>query len=526
MSRKTAVILTAAILLVLSGLVLYRLVWAQDSASALQTEAARRGDLKITIDADGAVRSNQVAELTWRTSGRVQQVDVQVGDQVSSGQELARLDPASLSQAVLLARADLVEAQRDLERLRTSQTQAAQAAQAAEQAKRTLEDARNPQAAVAEAQKKVAEAQKALQAAEDQFAILSKPVPQSAIDQADANLLIARRVLDNTQRNIERINKKLQREEEDYFFFEDKELYKQILEALENKLDIDQRQYDDALEQYNQLLEPPDPLDLAVAEGNVILKQAELQQAQLDFERLKDGPTPGEIAVLEAQLADAEREHQRLANGPAAEDIASAEARLSAAQAAINQSQTTAPIGGTITAVYAGAGDQVDPGSLAFRIDDLSRMLVDARVSEVDINKLQLGQPVILTFDSIPDRQYQGKVVELPAVGQVLQEVLSFNVVVEVENPDELIRPGITAQAAFITDDLQDVLLVPNRALRLAGGERVVYVLRRGAVTPVPVTLGAASEQYTQVLTGDLQAGDEIVLDPPVSGGAGIPASP
>jgi HlyD family secretion protein len=525
MLRKLVTILAAAALLVLIGFALYRLVGAQDPSSALQTEAAMRGDLKITVDADGAVRSNQVAALAWHTSGRVDQVDVQVGDQVSPGQVLARLEPASLSQAVILAQADLVEAQRELERLRASQTQAAQAAQAVEQALRLLEDARNPQANLADAQKRVAETQKALELARDQFEILSKPVPQSAIDQAGANLKIAKYVLDGTLRNIERINKKLQREKEDYFFFEDKELYKDILKALENKRDIDQRQYDDALEQYNQLLEPPDPLDLAVAEGNVILKQAELQQALLDFERLKDGPTPGEIAVLEARLADAQRERQRLANGPAAEDIAAVEARLAAAQAAIQQIQAAAPITGTVTAVYAKSGDQITASSPAFRIDDLSRMLVDARLSEVDINKIRLGQSVILTFDSIPDREYQGRVVELPAVGQVLQDILSFNVVVEVENPDEMIRPGITAKAAFITDDLQDVLLVPNRALRLVSGERVVYVLRDGAVRPVPVTLGAGSELYTQVLSGDLQAGDEIVLNPKVSGGASAAAS-
>ena len=515
MLKKIIIVLIITTLLALSGYTLYRVLGGQNSADDVQTEAARRGDLKVTVDADGTVRSNQVAQLTWHTSGRVERVGVRVGEQVNPGQELVRLDQTSLPQAMILAQANLVEAQRDLDHLLNSRTENARAAQAVEQAQRALEDSHNPQSTQAEAQTKVAEAQKAVEKAQSAFKIISKPAPQSAIDQADANLLIAKRVLDNTLRDIERINKKLKREEEDYFFFESKELYKQILEALESKRLRDQRQYDDALNKYNQLLEPPDPIDLAIAEGNVVLKQAELQQALDDLERAKNGLTPGELAVLEAQLADAERERQRLANGPDAADITAAEARQAAAQAAINQAHITAPFGGTVSAIYSKAGDQVLSGSQAIRIDDASRLLIDTRVSETDINKIHIGQPVILTFDSIPDREYRGQVIEVPAVGQEIQDLLSFNVVVEIEDADELIRPGMTAKASYVIDDLQDVLLVPNRALRLSQGERVVYVLRDGEIVSIPVSLGIASDLYTQVLEEDIQAGDLIVLNPP-----------
>ncbi len=515
--KKILFILAGIAILVLGWFALQRVRAGLSADEELQIEAASRGELKVTVSADGAVRSNQSALLEWQAAGSVEQVNVSLGDPVTKDQVLAALDDTSLSQSIILAQADLVSAQRELDDLLSSQLQSAQRRQQVEQAQQALEDARNPQMLQAEAQRKVAEVQKAVDLAELNYEIIAKPVPQTAIDQARANLLVAERVLKNTDRNIARVNKKLKKDESDYFFFESRDLYKQILEGLENKRRRDQRQYDDALEKYNSLLEPPDPLDLVIAEGNLALKQAELRQALVDLERANNGPTPGEIAVLEAQLADAEREWQRLREGSNPVEIAAAQARVDAAQAALKRSYLSAPFDGVITAVNTQAGDQVSAGSRAFRLDDLSRLLVDARVSEIDINKIQVGQAAILSFDSVPGKQYTGTVLEVPVVGESLLDVVSYKVVVEITEADEQVRPGMTASVEVVVDDLQDVLLVPNRALRIRDGERVVYILKDGEVVPIPLKLGSASDAYTQVLEGSLNPGDQIVLNPPSS---------
>lgn len=518
--KKTFVFLFLIAALAAGWFALDRYRVGRSAAGEPLTEAVRRDRLRITVEADGTVRSNQTAELIWRISGRVGQVNISVGDKVPAGKDLANLKQTSLPQSMILAQAELVEAQRALDDLRSSQLQRAQAQQAMEQARQALEDTRNPQLVQAEAQTSVAEAQKAVDVARRDLEIISKLAPRAAIEQARANLLIAERVLNDTLRNIERINKKLKKPEEDYLFFESRDLYKQILDALENKRMRDQRQYDEALDKYNSLLEPPDPLDLAIAQGNLALKDAELRQAQVEAGRVRDGATPGDLAVLEASLRDAERQWLRVKDGPDAGEVAAAEARLAAAQAALEQAHITAPFNGTITAVYTKPGDQVNTGDPAFRLDDLSRLLVDAQVSEMNINQIQVGQPVLLTFESVPDQEYHGQVVEVPAVGLTTQNVLSFKVMVAIDDADARVRPGMTSSVAFVVDDLDDALLVPNRALRFTQGERVVYVLRDGSLVPVPIQLGAASATHTQVLGGELSEGDQVVLDPSSQGGS------
>jgi HlyD family secretion protein len=142
-------------------------------------------------------------------------------------------------------------------------------------------------------------------------------------------------------------------------------------------------------------------------------------------------------------------------------------------------------------------------------------MLVDARVTEVDINKIHPGQAAILTFDAIPGKEYHGTVVEVPAVGDVIDNIASFNVIVEITDADEKVRPEMTTSVNIVVSELDNVLLIPNRALRLSQGARIVFVMRNGDMIPVPVTLGAGSEAYSQVLESDLQEGDQIVLNPP-----------
>jgi HlyD family secretion protein len=497
-------------------------------ASTWQTVPLQRGEMTVSVNANGVVHSNQTAVLPWRTTGSVSEVNVKVGEPVSAGQVLATLKQSSLPQAVILAQADLIQAQRALDDLQTSSTQESQARLAVEQAQKALDDARSPVTEQAKAQQAVADAQKAVEAAQRRLTILETPASDSAKEQSKANLLLAKNVLDKTLDNITRIERRLKKPESQYYFFESRDLYRQILNNLELKRARDQRAYEDSQNRYNRLLEPADENDLAVARANLALAQAQLEQAQREWERIKDGANPSELAVLEAKLADAQREWERVKDGPTQADIISAKARVAAAQAALNLGHLTAPFAGVVTEVSNQVGDQVEPGTSAFRLDDLSHLLVDMQVSEVDINRIQVGQPAFLTFDSIPGKEYPGVVTSVPRVGDFVQGATStpqvggngqglivFDTEVEVTQPDAQIRPGMTSSVKVITSKLEDTLLVPNSAVRYIGGQRVVYVLRDGQPVAVNVRLGPPAENHSPLLEGDLQAGDLIVTNPP-----------
>ena len=470
----------------------------------LQTATVDYGTLTATIGATGVVRSNQTAQLAWQTSGTVEAVNVRVGDAVSEGEELASLSQTSLPQNVILAQADLVNAQKALDDLLNSDLQRAQALQAVEDAEQALEDLLNPELQQALALQAIADAQQSVDYFQRQVNNLHASANQADIDAAKAQVTIAEDALNRAREKFEPYANK-----------PEDNLTRATLQA---KLSEAQQQYDLAVRQLNALTGTASETDIAVAEANLAAAQAQLSQAQRDYERIKDGPSEADVALLEAQLEEAQRNYERVKDGPDPADVAAAEARVAAAQATVDMAFIKAPFDGEVTLVEAKPGDQVAPGTPAFRVDDLSRLLVDVEVSEVDINQIAEGQSVTMSFDAIPGAEYHGQVVEVDRVGTNVGGVVNFTVVVEISDPDEQVRPGMTAAVNIVTSEIENALLVPNRAVRVVEGERVVYILEAdGTLTPVPVELGASSDLYSEVIGGDLQAGDTIVLNPPAT---------
>jgi len=230
------------------------------------------------------------------------------------------------------------------------------------------------------------------------------------------------------------------------------------------------------------------------------------------------------LAVATAKMEDASREWERLKNGPDPRDIAAAEVRIAAAQATVNLQFITAPFDGTVTDIPVKVGDVVAISSQAFRLDDLSNLLVDVEVSEIDINRVKVGQEVTLSFDAILSRGYKGEVVEVARVGNTNQGVVNFTVSVQLSDADELVLPQMTAAINIVVIQLDDVVLIPNRAVRLVDGQRVVYLLKNGIPTETEITFGSSSDNMSELIDGDVKPGDLIVLNPPTAMFMGPPA--
>jgi HlyD family secretion protein len=483
---------------------------AQAAQDSLQTVALEEGSLAATIGATGTVRANQSANLLWQTSGTVDQVNVLLGDQVKKDQELSNLTQTSLAQNVILAQADLVNAQKALDDLLNSQVQGAQALQAVEKAEQALEDAHNPELAQARALKAIADAQKLVEVAERNLRIAQSNASQSSIDEARANVTLAKDRLDRAR--------------DKYEPYANRPESNVTRATLLSALAAAQQQYDHAVRQLNSLQGTAADTDLAVRQADLDTAQAQLVQAERDWERIKDGTSLANISLLEAQLADAQREWERLKDGPDPEDLAAAQARVAAAQATLDQAYIVAPFSGLITNVTSKPGDQVSPGTPGFRLDDLSHLWVDVEVSEVDINQVQVGQPAILTFDAILAKEYNGEVVEVSPIGTQVLGVVNFKVTVELTDADQDVRPGMTTAVEVVVNQLDNAMLIPNQAVRIEEGKRVVYTMdESGQLTVVEVTLGASSDRFSELLEGDLQPGNLIVLNPPIDFFSGGP---
>jgi HlyD family secretion protein len=227
------------------------------------------------------------------------------------------------------------------------------------------------------------------------------------------------------------------------------------------------------------------------------------------------------LALAKARLDDARRSVDRLKNGADPADVAAAEARIAAAQSTLDMARIIAPFDGTVTQAEPAVGNQVSTGTVAFRVDDLSHMLVDVQVSEVDINTVEVGQEAILTFDAVLGRTdpYHGKVVQVSQAGDTVQGVVNFVVTVELTDADEFVKPGMTAAVNIIIKEQKDVVLVPNRAVRLVDTDRAVYLLVNNEPKLVKIKLGSTDGVNSVLISGDIKEGDPVILNPPSPNG-------
>ena len=440
-----------AVVVVVLACVLTSLVRPKAAPTDLQTSEVTRGDLTSTIGATGTVRAAQTVTLYWQTSGEVDKVAVNVGDKVTKDEELASLVTSSLPQNVILAQSDLVSAQQNLDNVKNSNLASAQAEQTLANAQKALEDAQNKVTSM-----------DWVRGSSDQ------------IDSANANLVLAKKALQNAQ---------------DFF-----DKFKH--------LDPGNPEYAQA---YSQL---------AAAQQQKDSAQTNLDYLQGHYNDTEASISAANLAVAQANYDDAKREWNRLKNGPDPSDIAAAQAKVDSAQALLDEAHLTAPFDGTVTEVSSSAGDQVVPGTDALRIDNFNQLLVDVDISEIDIHAMKVGQEVILTFDAIPGKIYNGKVITVSQAGELVQNSTNFKVTIKVTNADSDVLPGMTANANVISQTFANVILIPNRAVRTDNGKLVVYVVRNGQPVTVPITLGATSDTYSELASGDVQVGDQIVMNP------------
>lgn len=540
MKRNAIILLTAfLIILVLVGLGIFRIGSSERFATQYELETIQLGNLSRIVESSGTIHSNQSALLFWKISGKVANVYVEPGDVVWVGDNLAALDMASLPPYIINAQAELINAQRALVDLKNTNIQQAQAYKAVEDAQKALDDSQYPEIMQAQALLAVAQAQDAVEDAQRNYAIITTPVKQSAIDQAYANLLLAEDKVKVTEDRLRFLENYVFVSRQEALFVPDwlvssvKHDIRRAIKSVEIQLTQERLALEKSKSRYEALLEPPDPLDVATAEAELATKKAQLVAVEGEWERVKDGFSPVEIAVLEAQLGDAQREWLRLKDGPAPDDISRLETQIAASEAAIQQVKIAAPFSGTVTRVISKGNDLVTPGTLAFQLDDLSSLHVDLAISEIDINSIEMGQEVRITFDSIPAREYVGEVSGIALVGNEISGVTNFTVKAEILNPDLAIKPGMSASVGIVVSENKDVLLVPNQAIHSLNGDIVVYRIGSGEndslqsripflvknesrprILPVAITLGASNSTYTEVVAGDLQVGDIVVLNP------------
>jgi HlyD family secretion protein len=294
----------------------------------------------------------------------------------------------------------------------------------------------------------------------------------------------------------------------------------------------------------------------ATYDSNVAALEAAKAQEQAAQFSLRAAQAQHEVAV--AQLAAAEAQ------------VKQSEAALKQAQVDLDHTYIRAPVDGTVVSRNVDVGQTVAASlqapTLFLIAQDLTKMQVDTNVDEADIGRVRVGHPATFTVDAYPDETFGGKVVQIRQAAMNVQNVITYDAVIAVSNPDLKLFPGMTANVKILVDRRENVLKIPNAALRFrppdfkeqpkrggdasvrtpqgsptskgtsdfrgarrAGGDQTIWALGEdGKPRPVTLKLGITDGSFSEVTEGNLNIGQEVIVGVVSKEGqtAGGPAQP
>jgi macrolide-specific efflux system membrane fusion protein len=228
-----------------------------------------------------------------------------------------------------------------------------------------------------------------------------------------------------------------------------------------------------------------------------------------------------EYAVSLSQYKSAQESIQLVKEKYIKEEIDAAVAKVEQAKASLKEAQVLlsyatirAPISGTIASVTTQQGETVSAGLSAptfITIINLNRLEVDTYVDETDIGKVKVGQEGTFTAASYPDKDFKGKVMAIYPKAIIQDNVVYYVTIISAENPEGLLRPEMTATVNISLQKKENVLTVPNGAIRREGGKKVVFVMQNNQPVKREVKTGWKDSAYTEVLSG-LQEGERVII--------------
>ena len=451
-SLKISIIILLTSAVVLSGCI--------GRASGQTTEdASTTGTVSIitvadSIDTSGSLDADLLSNLKWQTSGVIQSINVATGDKVKTGDILAELKSDTVPANIINAQSELVNARENLDNLMNSQIAQAQAQATLANAKDNLEtmETRRESKSYARAS-------------------------DAVYEETYANYIMAK---DNASQWEQRYDAV------DHLSEDDPIRAGALAEwaAAKHRLDT-------AEANLRYIESKPDDVEIAIADANLALAQAQYDDALREWNRLKDGPTEDDILV--------------------------AQARIDSAISTVNTKYIIAPFDGEVMAIESTAGGGVNNGETAIVLTDRKTLKVNALVDELDIVKLSIGNPVEITLDAIPDTTFEGKVTAINPVGTSVNGLVKYPVTIKFNNEDAPLYFGATTNVTIMVSEPQDKIAVPLSAIQNdSEGEYVLRIVSEGNIERVAIeSFDLIGDLVT--VTGNLKVGDLLQLQTPSS---------
>lgn len=277
--------------------------------------------------------------------------------------------------------------------------------------------------------------------------------------------------------------------------------------------------------------------NLLSAQANLDKAEATRADAKRTMERNKELFARNFISRSEADTAETNYETSTAQVSAAKAQTAQAAAALRMAEINLRYTRIVSPVDGTVVSRNVDVGQTVAASfqtpTLFTIAKDLTKMQINSNVAEADIGRVAVGQPVEFTVDAYSDRVFKGSVSEVRNAPITVQNVVTYDVIVKVDNADLKLKPGMTANISIIVASKSDVLRIPNGALRfkLADGPadrrpagpdqksrqrekgRSVWVLDNTTPRRLTITTGISDGLSTELLSGELREGQRVIVE-------------
>ena len=287
-----------------------------------------------------------------------------------------------------------------------------------------------------------------------------------------------------------------------------------------------------------QLLAQIDPASfeaqVAQASANLLLARANLEKSRVALHDTLTTFERNKILYGKNFISKSDLDTSETVYLSALAQIKASEAQVEQTRAALNLSQTNlrytqivSPVNGTVISRSIDVGQTVAASfqtpTLFTIAQDLTKMQIDASIDEADIGRIKTNQPVTFTVDAYPDQTFKGNVSEIRNAPTTVQNVVTYAVIVKVDNPELKLKPGMTANVSIIIDDKKGILRIPNAALRVKIQDKEitatapkgtgVWILEDKKPTRVPLTIGISDNRFTEILSGNISESSKLIVE-------------
>ena len=267
--------------------------------------------------------------------------------------------------------------------------------------------------------------------------------------------------------------------------------------------------------------------NLFSAKANLEKSEATVIDAKRTMERNRELVSENLIAQSDFDTAETNYETAKASVGEAKAQIAQTEAALKFAETNFQYTRIISPVDGVVISRNVDVGQTVAASfqtpTLFTIAQDLTKMQVDTNVDEADIGNVKVGQDVDFTVDAYPETTFKGSVWQIRNAPIIVQNVVTYDVVIKVENPELKLKPGMTANVSIITSFKKDILKIPNTALRFMPSEEEVgksvkkglgiWIIKEGKPERIAIVTGISDGNYTELVSGALKEGQEVITE-------------